>query len=160
MKIRLGALIIPAVLITLGVALGKYGLTQVEHGIASESWSDADAKVTKFGFKKSRRTSGRRGKGGGGNAPPVVFIEYIYEVGGHEYVGSRAGYGAVTGGEFRKRPYKGKVIPIKYNPENVAESVWITGVIKSAKTASYCGLGLVLVGIFVLIIGLRGKRGR
>ena len=161
MKIRLGALIIPAVLITLGVALGKFGLKQVEQGLTSESWLEAEAKVEEFGFHKSSGSgSNRKGRGGNGTAPAVIFIKYTYEVGGETYEGDNAGYGAMTGGDMPRRPHKGAIITIKYNPDNIGESVWIAGVAKSAKIASICGLVLVLLGVFVLVISFRGKRGR
>ena len=165
MKISIGSLVAGLFLLGVGIAIGKYGLTQISEGMASESWVEADAVVTDFGFhKRSRSGPAKKGRSGGGSAPATVFIEYSYEIRGQEYVGNKVGYGALTGGEIPKRVQKGETISIKYDPENVADSAWVTGIAKSAKIASLCGLALVIVGAYFFIKGFingfRAKRGR
>lgn len=131
------------------MALGKHGLNQLRLGMASKHWVDVNAIVQQFGFHQEGPRS---------DASASTWIEYSYEVDGQTYRGDLVGFGVMTGADLPKIPDKGDVISIKYNPENIGESVWIAGTTGSATILSVIAAVLGLVSAGILIANLRGIR--
>lgn len=84
------------------------------------------------------------------SAKPTTWINYNYNVGQQNYQGDRVGFGAMPASEIPKIPRRGEVISIKYNPENVFESVWVAGPAFSAKLSIIFSLVLVVTGVALL----------
>lgn len=130
-------LVFPTILLVVGSALLWHSAAQIQSGLASLDWLEADAVVTKSGFHSGGPRS---------SAPPAIEMEYEFQIGETLYLGTRVGFGPITESNNFARPKVGEKIQIRYEPDNPAQSVIVPGISKSTKMLAAIGVILTILG--------------
>lgn len=133
--------------------LGPYTYGLYQQGQASEAWVPVEAQVEQFNIRSSNAKGSKYSRTSGKVENPHADIVYNYQYDGKNYSGERTGFGPYSKGQLI-RPKK-EVATVYVNPDKPSESVYIKGVSKPNLGAMAFSLGLALVGLILVMWGLK-----
>ena len=164
------ARIFPWPFVIAGVVLLVFGVRGWMRGSESYDWPKTTGEVISAKVErhsgKSKRTSGRRGRGRRSRSGPTFHaaIQYSYMVDSKSYTGERVGYGDYGSGDSREaqaivnRYPVGREVVVYTMPSNPSECLLEPGVTGMVFLLPGIGLVVFLVGALLLVFLPRALR--